>query len=79
MTDLCRCAANPIAGCGAAITQEDLLCDGCRGARQCPGAVCASMKIDGELRPHFTLLVWSPRITLSSTDAAASGTLSVTT
>jgi hypothetical protein len=53
----CQCAANPIVGCGAAITQEDLMCDGCRAARKCPGALCASMKIDGELLPHFTMLV----------------------
>jgi len=57
VTGLCQCTANVIGPCGAAITQEDLLCDGCRAARQCPGALCASMETDGKLLPHLTLLV----------------------
>lgn len=42
----CQCAVIPERPCGAAITQEDLLCDHCRAARQ-PGMIHASFSLSG--------------------------------
>lgn len=53
MTDSCQCDVVPDRPCPAAITQEDLLCDNCRAARQ-PGFT------------HVSSTLYGPTLTVTS-------------